>query len=214
MAESGALPLRNDNDDPAVLTLFSGKDQAGVGELLDHPSSWAIDLDCGDPGKGLTRMPARLLLRLSTVSVLRHDAVGLMVEALCSRLPRLISIRDDIHLALQEAVGNAVIHGNLGLDGRLRATREGLLAFTQVMHRRSDDPRFGHRPVTIAADWNQHHLVIRVEDRGRGFKPSRIPVPIKPTAPSGRGLCHIRALCRRVSFTAHGRRISMRFALP
>ena len=217
LAAAGQLPFRAGAEDAAsgpVLTLFSGTAQNDMLGLLSAPTAWAIDLDCVSPAKGLKRMPARLLLRMSTVAALHHDAVGVMVDALCARLPRLATIRDDIHLALQEAVGNAVMHGNLALDGRLRSTREGLLAFTQAMHRRTEDPRYGNKPVTIAADWNQHHLVIRVEDSGAGFTPPPETKEVAVGARSGRGLCHIRALCGRMSFTASGRRINMRFALP
>ncbi|WP_096703680.1 ATP-binding protein [Magnetospirillum sp. 15-1] len=213
LAAAGLLPLRTD-EHGRTLVLFEGAGTADVGDILCPPAAWAIDLDCASPDHGLDRLPARLLVRASTVATVHHDIVGMVVEALIQRLPRLDSIGIDIRLALQEAVSNAVMHGNLCLDGRLRSSRDGLAAFTQAMQRRLADPRFGRRPVTVAVDWNHTHMIIRVEDRGRGFKPPAISLPVEPKACSGRGIGQIRALCQRVSFTNGGRRITMRFCLP
>jgi len=213
LAAAGLLPLRADEHGRMVV-LFEGAGTASVEDILCPPAAWAIDLDCISPDHGLDRLPARLLVRASTVATVHHDIVGMVVEALTQRLPRLDSIGVDIRLALQEAVSNAVMHGNLCLDGRLRSSRDGLAAFTQAMQRRLADPRFGRRPVTIAADWNHTHMIIRVEDRGRGFTPPAVSLPVAPKACSGRGIGQIRTLCQRVSFTNGGRRISMRFCLP
>lgn len=213
LAAAGLLPLRAD-EHGHIVVLFEGAGSGNIGDILCPPAAWAIDVDCASPHQGLERLPARLLLRASTIAAVHHDLVGLMVEALVQRLPRLSSVDIDVRLALQEAVSNAVMHGNLCLDGRLRNSRDGLAEFTQTMQRRLDDPRFGRRPLTIAADWNHSHLVLRVEDRGRGFKPPEVSLPVEPRACSGRGIGQIRTLCQRVSFTNGGRRITMRFSLP
>ncbi|EME71330.1 hypothetical protein H261_04008 [Paramagnetospirillum caucaseum] len=213
LAAAGLLPLRTDEHGHA-LVLFEGAGATGIENILCPPAAWAIDLDCASPEDGLERLPARLLVRASTAAAVHNDLVGMMVEALGQRLPHMDSIGIDVRLALQEAVSNAVMHGNLCLDGRLRGSRDGLAAFTQAMQRRLADPRFGRRPVTIAADWNRTHLVIRVEDRGRGFRPPAVSLPVAPGACCGRGIGQIRDLCQRVSFTNRGRRITMRFRLP
>jgi anti-sigma regulatory factor (Ser/Thr protein kinase) len=213
LAAAGLLPLRTD-EQRHCLVLFEGAGASSVEDILCPPACWAIDLDCSSPDRGLERLPARLLLRASTLATVKHDLVGVLIDALIQHLPRAEGMAVDLRLALQEAVSNAVMHGNLCLDGRLRASREGLAAFTRSMQRRLADPRYARRPVTIAADWNQTHLVIRVEDRGRGFTPPAVSLPVAAKACSGRGIGQIRALCQRVSFTHQGRRISMRFPLP
>lgn len=213
LAAAGMLPLRTDGHGHC-LVLFEGAGAASLEDILCPPAVWAIDLDCSSPDRGLERLPARLLLRASTLATVNHDMVGVLIAALIQHLPRTEAMAIDLRLALQEAVSNAVMHGNLCLDGRLRSSREGLAVFTRTMQHRLADPRFTRRPVTIAADWNQTHLVIRVEDRGRGFQPPAVSLPVAPKACSGRGIGQIRALCQRVSFTRQGRRISMRFRLP
>lgn len=213
LAAAGLLPLRADDQGHAVV-LFEGEQLTSADDLLCSPADWAIDLDCNAPDQGLERLPSRLLIRVATSVTTRHDVVGVVVDALVQRLPRVIPMATDVRLALQEAVGNAVMHGNLCLDGRLRASRDGLSQFTQIMQGRLADTRYSRRPVTIAADWNRTHLVMRVEDAGRGFKPPAFSLPVAPGALCGRGIGQIRDLCQRVSFTRGGRRISMRFILP
>jgi anti-sigma regulatory factor (Ser/Thr protein kinase) len=213
LAASGLLPLQADEGGRAVV-LFDGETIDGIDDLLCPPANWAIDVGC-DPGEtGMHRMPARLLVQVATSVAVRHDVVGMVVDALARRLPRLDALGIDIRLALQEAVGNAVMHGNLSLDGRLREHRDGLSAFTEAMRLRLDDPRYARRPVTIAADWNSRFLVIRVEDRGPGFTPPATSPPLTAAACCGRGLGQIRLLCQRVTFSNRGRRIAMRFPLP
>jgi hypothetical protein len=213
LAAAGLLPLRADEHGHAVV-LFEGSRMEGVDSLLCPPADWAIDLECATPEHGLERMPARLLVRVATSLTTSQDVVGMVVDALGRRLPRFAAIAVDVRFALQEAVGNAVMHGNLSLDGRLRASRQGLTEFTRTMQLRLADPRYALRPVTITADWNRHHVLVRVEDCGRGFSvPVRIQ-PVPPDASCGRGIGQIRDLCDRVTFTRGGRRVTMRFVLP
>lgn len=213
LAASGLLPLQTDERGRNVV-LFDGETIEDIDDLLCPPANWAIDTGCDQGDKGLHRRPARLLVQVSTSMAVRLDVVGMVVDALVRRLPRLDILGIDIRLALQEAVGNAVMHGNLCLDGRLREHRDGLAAFTEAMRQRLADPRYARRPVTIAADWNSHSLVIRVEDRGRGFTPPATSPPLTAAACCGRGIGQIRVLCQRVTFSNRGRRVAMRFQLP
>lgn len=213
LAAAGLLPLQADEGGRTVV-LFDGETIADVNDLLCPPANWAVDVGCETGEAGLHRIPARLLVQVATAVAVRHDVVGMVVDALVRRLPRLDSLAIDIRLALQEAVGNAVMHGNLCLDGRLRAHRDGLMAFTGAMRQRLSDPRYARRPITIAADWNYRSLVIRVEDRGRGFAPPSSSPPPLVASRCGRGLGQIRMLCQRVTFSNRGRRIAMRFTLP
>lgn len=206
--------LRLEGDSDATVWLFDGGKARSIAPLLRFPAVAAIDLGCDDPVGGLSSLPARLLLRVATVHALRHDVAGPMVDELKRRLPRIAPIRATIHSALQEAVGNAVMHGNLALASALRQNRDGLTAMAQLMEHRTADPHYSRRPVTVAARWDLSYLVLTVEDRGHGFQHPPAPAAPLPHAASGRGLAHIRSVCSRVTFSAQGRRIAMRFRLP
>lgn len=207
------LRSRAKGDRPTIILFDAARDDDLV-SLLAEPAAAIIDMGCDDPIGGLVRLPAELLVRVSTAMALRRDIAGPMAAALCRRLPQAHGIESALRTALQEAIGNAVMHGNLGLDSHIRAKCDGLAIFAEMMENRAKDPVFARRPVTIAAKWNAQDLVVTVEDRGEGYDPAHHAGPLPAAnAASGRGLAEIRAACRRVNLLAQGRRISMRFRL-
>lgn len=202
-------------ENPGALVLFDSARTPDLNFLLRPPAVAALDVGCKDPLGGLKTLPAHLLLRVTTATAMRHDVAGPLTDALAARLPRLRGITTSVRTALQEAIGNAVMHGNLALGSELRESIAGLAMMGRLMEQRAADPRYGRRPVTVAARWDGTTLVLTVEDRGTGFRPptstKALPGPI---ATSGRGLAEIRAHCSRVTFSTGGRRITMRFRLP
>lgn len=90
-----------------------------------------------------------------------------------------------IRLAFQEAIVNAVRHGN-GSDPNKRITVE----------------------ISVDAD----RAIIQIEDEGMGYRPADVPDPTSPDRirlPSGRGIMLIRAYMSRVDFNERGNRIRM-----
>ena len=95
-----------------------------------------------------------------------------------------------VRLALEEAVVNAIKHGNR-MDKAKRVT------------------------ITYSAD--DRECVISVEDEGPGFDPAAVPDPTAEEnieRPSGRGLMLIRAYMDEVSHDRQGRKITMRKKAP
>jgi len=91
----------------------------------------------------------------------------------------------DIRLCVEEAVRNAIVHGN-----RLNKTRR----------------------VKIAYRIEKGRIYIEVEDEGAGFDPRRVPDPTGDDnifRESGRGICLIRNLMDKVDFNEKGNRIMM-----
>lgn len=95
----------------------------------------------------------------------------------------------DIKLCVEEAVRNAILHGNK-LDKRLRVKVSYLIADGRVK--------------------------IEVEDEGPGYDPAKIPDPTNKgnmLKESGRGVCLIRRLMDRVDFNQKGNKILMEKSL-
>jgi serine/threonine-protein kinase RsbW len=92
-----------------------------------------------------------------------------------------------VRTAMEEAVSNAVHHGNAG-DLRRKITIE------------------------FAAD--ESSVEIEIEDEGRGFEPGSVPDPTRPEnvdIPSGRGIMLMKVYMNEVEFTARGNRVRMRY---
>ncbi len=90
-----------------------------------------------------------------------------------------------IKLALEEAMTNAVRHGNCG------------------------DPT---KKIIVRYAVSPEMVVICVRDQGSGFCPDEVPDPTEPerlSLPSGRGIMLIRAYMTDVEYRADGREIRM-----
>ncbi len=190
------------------VTVFDGRDESDLAAALALPVAVCIDIQCTDPAADLPR--ASLLLRLSTATATRLDVADAFATALEPRFPHLADQLNGIRYAVQEAVGNAVIHGNLGLDGALRASLEELRQFAAAMEQRLGDPAHAGLPITIAARPCRGGIAVSVEDRGPGFHPPSIRPPPSAAA-GGLGLAIIGQCCRRIRFSRGGRRITMLF---
>jgi len=90
-----------------------------------------------------------------------------------------------VHLAMHEALVNAIIHGN-----RLDAGKR----------------------VHVSCRMSPELLQIEIADEGDGFDPARLPDPTDPDrleSPSGRGVMLMRAFMSRVDFNERGNCVVM-----
>lgn len=92
-----------------------------------------------------------------------------------------------IRLALEEALTNAVRHGN------------------------KNDPK---RTVTLQCDISERETTLDVQDQGEGFDPQAVPDPTATEnldIPSGRGLMLMKSFMADVHVHPPGNRVTMRF---
>jgi anti-sigma regulatory factor (Ser/Thr protein kinase) len=115
-----------------------------------------------------------------------------------------------VAMALHEAILNAMHHGNLELDSGLRQGDErDYRRLAKV--RRTMSPYVG-RHVHIDAWLDADLARVVVRDEGRGFDPTLLPDPTKPSClerASGRGLLLIRAYMDEVTYNATGTEITL-----
>jgi len=151
-----------------------------------------------------------LCLSASTASLISHDPAQKFCQAVARRFPRLDAMR--LELAVAEACGNAVIHGNLGLASDLRHSLAGLVEFNERIAKRVADPIMAARRVRMTA-WPQGEAVeIRVSDEGDGYDlDAELAKPVDVAAKSGRGLGLIRKVSAAVRGEDGGRSLCMRF---
>lgn len=111
-----------------------------------------------------------------------------VIEDLLRRLHEAQWHQDDIfavHIALEEALSNAIRHGN------------------------RNNPA---KKVTVDYRLGEDGIEIRVADEGEGFDPDKVPDPTLPenmNSTSGRGLCLMRGFMDQVLFSEGGRVVWM-----
>lgn len=193
---------------------FDGASVEDLNGLLDPPLRLCID-------RTLPRAPsapprAGLALHLTTAAAARLNVAGAFVRALAVRQPWIQARYHDVEWAVQEALANAVMHGNLGLDSKLRGELAGMAEFGRLMTERLANPAHNTLAITLSARWGANRLVAAVWNEGGGYAPR--PNASLPTAPVlgpthyGQGLSIIRSLSTAIRFGDHGRCIAMRFA--
>jgi CheY-like chemotaxis protein len=115
-----------------------------------------------------------------------------------------------ISVAVQEAIANAIYHGNLEMDSELRQDDESV--FYNVAEERRHAAEYANRRVRVKATLSLSQFSIRIEDDGPGFNPADVRDPteeINLGRIGGRGLLLIRTLMDEVSHNPKGNEITM-----
>ncbi len=138
--------------------------------------------------------------------------IGPTIENLQSHLPAW-SDRDrlQIGMAIEEAITNAMHHGNLEVGSALR---EGVTEqrYYSAVASRQQEPGFYNRKVRIEAEFSDRHICIQISDEGPGFDPAKISDPRSEAnlhKVSGRGLFLIRTFMDQVVHNSVGNQITM-----
>lgn len=155
-----------------------------------------------------------LCLSASTQALMEQDMVQAFCAAVKQRFPASAPMM--VELAVAEAMGNAVIHGNLGLKSDLRHSLDGLSEFNARIEQSLADPTLAGRRVTMTAlPFDQGGVEIIVSDNGDGFDfDQEMNKPCEAAAKSGRGLGLIRKVCSELSYRDAGTTLVMRFYAP
>lgn len=224
------VPAPASGPDGRVLVLLGGEDNAADSTLWAPPyAAWVEATSPTAPGRhpddgespagvlpavaaAVTRAGhAHLFASLSTATANAVHLAGRVMAAVCARRSLTDAQRDDMELALHEAISNAVVHGNLQVAGMKGLNVDALDRFSHDLARRMADPAFAGRRVEVSCWLEPDTLTVDVTDEGSGFEPA--PKAGATPDASGRGLDLIALLAHSVELLDHGRRIRMRFTL-
>jgi CheY-like chemotaxis protein/anti-sigma regulatory factor (Ser/Thr protein kinase) len=113
-------------------------------------------------------------------------------------------------IALEEALRNAMFHGNLELTSE---QREGDAAeYQRLIEERSKLAPYADRQLEITVEVTPTSGRFVIRDHGPGFDPSNLPDPTDPEnleKVSGRGLLLMRTFMDEVTFNASGNQVTM-----
>lgn len=154
-------------------------------------------------------------ISLTTKSAWSAGPATLVAAAIAQRWNLGQELAWDVDLAIQEAVTNALIHGNLGIESDLRTDLNRLKAFNALLAIRLSSPLLQQRRLTVTAGLCSGMLEVGIIDEGDGFDP--VPFMAAPkrdaAAKIGRGLGLIRQITHSVSFRDEGRHLTMGFRI-
>ncbi len=118
--------------------------------------------------------------------------------------------RTRVGVALEEALSNALIHGNLEIGSDLRGGDD--CAYCDAIARRRREPPYRDRRIHVEASLGAAGATFVVRDEGRGFDPAALPDPTDPAnleKCSGRGILLMRTFMDEVHFSERGNAVTL-----
>jgi CheY-like chemotaxis protein len=172
-------------------------------------------LDASRPREG----HARLLSRLT------HSECQFRLENDCTLFPPLITYVQEIvtrfalfdqiervrlGIALEEALINAMYHGNLDVNSALLEDNHD--AYYALVEERSESPPYKNRRIEIDLKISSQEVLVAIRDEGAGFDPASLPDPTDPVnleKVSGRGLLLMRTFVDELVFNNRGNEVTL-----
>jgi len=156
---------------------------------------------------------SRVKLELTLPS---HEALVPGVIAKLEAATRQLGLFDEmvwtqIAMALDEAILNAMIHGNLEVESKLREIDEGKAYCRKIEERRHEAP-YMHRRTEVILTATRSQAVFVVRDQGPGFDVNSLPDPTDPAnleSIGGRGLLLIGAFMDEIHHNEVGNELTM-----
>ena len=150
-----------------------------------------------------------LLFEISNDIELVQPLVGGLTDEikLSCRIPR--SHLPGIRMGLHELVVNAIEHGNLELDSELKRRND----YLDFLKKRSLEPRFRERRVTIEVVIAAEAFTCVIRDQGPGFDWRSLPDPSDPEnlfKPHGRGIIMAGNFFDEFFFNESGNQVTVR----
>ncbi len=115
-----------------------------------------------------------------------------------------------VAVALQEALTNAMHHGNLQVGSEFRESRHA--EYHALIAKRCLEPPYRDRCVHVSARLTRDEAAFVIRDEGDGFDPSQLPDPCEAAnleKASGRGILLMRSFVDEVRFEDHGRSVTL-----
>jgi len=141
--------------------------------------------------------------------------VGYLQDALRYMSQLDVSECTRVGVALEEALCNALYHGNLELSSELRSRGES--AFREAAERRRRQSPCCHRRIDVQADLIVQQGTFIIRDQGPGFDPRKLPDPTDPenlVKLSGRGVLLMRTFMDDVRYNQSGNEVTLVKKLP
>ena len=215
---------------PVILTTSQGSESIAAQALQEGASSYVPKRDLSNALVPVVRQVLAVNQATHTVREVAQFAVEssislslendeLLVPKVISRLELpMVELdlfdegeRMQIAMALDEALLNAMVHGNLEVSSELRQIDDGKPYIDLIEERKKTAPYTGRR-VTIQMHATLDSATIIIRDEGPGFDLSSLRDPTDPEnleKAGGRGLLLINAFMDEVRHNERGNQITM-----
>jgi hypothetical protein len=211
-------PSETASETGPCVTCWDGISEETLQMALAPPATQCVEADliddCGDDVVLSQPAPGRLSLIVTTRSAYRHSIVKAFVNAMENRASLSKDLRVRLYSAVQEALMNAVLHGNLRINSDLRGNLDGLLAAQDAIESKLNLPEIARSKIRVEAIWNASVLNVMIRDSGRGYDHENADeCPASADRASGRGIAILQAFSDRVAVLNGGTTVNLEFQL-
>lgn len=115
-----------------------------------------------------------------------------------------------VGVALEEALVNSVIHGNLEISSALREQDDG--SFEKLIALRQEKSPYRQRRVDVIARCWQGEVSFTITDEGKGFDPAAVADPLDGDFAErlhGRGMLIMRSFMDAIVYNATGNQVTL-----
>jgi hypothetical protein len=119
-----------------------------------------------------------------------------------------------LYTIIAELYNNALDHGVLGLDSKIKENPEGIEEFYNLKEERLENLNTGY--IFLAVEYqqalNKYKLIMSAEDSGSGFDHRNYEKTLTANQKTfGRGIPLLFSLCEKVSFNESGNKITVEY---
>ncbi|PDT88754.1 ATP-binding protein [Bradyrhizobium sp. Y36] len=216
--EAGVAQLRTRSFESPRLAYWDGVSPNSLSLALSPPVIQCVENGLEGRLKARReRAIGQLSLLVSTRSAYRHPIGRRFVEAIERRTAISGGLHERIDTAVQEALMNGLLHGNLNVDANARRSLESLGELHRSIASELDRLETARCMIQLDALWSRKMLYVIVRDNGDGYQRDQLPVSPTPdehsSRSSGRGLSILGAVCDRVAVIEGGKTIKLGFRL-
>lgn len=215
---------------PVVIITSKGSEEIAVKALEAGASSYVpkslmaselvatldIVLTAARQSRAQTRLLHHRMVRNDSEFVIDNDLT--LIPSLINYLQTTLkdmNVSDEpervrVGVALEEALLNAIYHGNLEISSKLR--EENYKRYYDLARERSQQVPYQNRRVFVTGNVTQGQATYTIRDEGPGFDPSTIPDPTDPSnlyRPYGRGLLLMQTFMDSVKFNETGNEVTL-----
>ncbi|NUQ62210.1 MAG: response regulator [Pirellulales bacterium] len=115
-----------------------------------------------------------------------------------------------VGVALEEALVNAMYHGNLEVDSSLKEKSDH--AYHALVQERRQQSPYRDRRVCVEARFTRSRASFTIRDEGKGFDPNALPDPTDPAnleKASGRGVLLMRTFMDEITYNDRGNAVTL-----
>ncbi len=155
------------------------------------------------------RMDWKVIMDLTPETLRTVDPLPLIIHYLTED-ERLYQHRENIYLILSELFANALEHGLLRLDSKLKKDAEGFARFFAEREKKLAELESGMMQITLEHTFRDEGGVfaVSVEDSGPGFDHHKRGTQLADNVElSGRGIQLVKSLCKKVVYHGRGNRV-------